>query len=93
MHQGELNKRIQEAAVDILGMGAVAFSGELGRDVAPPDDDQALVAAIPEAVGLAFELLHDADGTGTLDSSLSGGSHGYPAWARQGRPVAKGAQP
>ena len=32
VHQGELNKRIQEAAVDLLGVGALAWEGDRGTD-------------------------------------------------------------
>jgi alkylation response protein AidB-like acyl-CoA dehydrogenase len=39
VHQGELNKRIQEAAVDLLGAAAVAWLGAAGTDAEAYDAD------------------------------------------------------
>jgi alkylation response protein AidB-like acyl-CoA dehydrogenase len=44
VHQGELNKRIQEAAVDLLGPAALAWSGALG------DTAEAYAESLPYAV-------------------------------------------
>jgi alkylation response protein AidB-like acyl-CoA dehydrogenase len=44
VHQGELNKRIQEAAVDVLGAGALAWAGPLGAD--PEEYSESLPFAV-----------------------------------------------
>jgi alkylation response protein AidB-like acyl-CoA dehydrogenase len=44
LHQGELNKRIQEAAVDLLGPAALAWTGK------PAGDPEGYAASLPYAV-------------------------------------------